>query len=213
MSDVPMRIESVIKDRLAPMLRSEGFAGSGRTFRRTRNGYIHVVNIQGSRYGGQFTINLAIQPVAVPDVLGNEPDPKKIVESECEFRKRLSETGADQWWKYDDLESLEQAMSDAANAYLKHGRVAFEAMSTSPSPIEVITANQLAEGCYGFNGFGSTKVRMALVLARLREAEGRKEEAVSFAIYGLENTGKAFSLIPELERIAALAKNSISQTL
>lgn len=79
---------------------------SGRTYRRTRNGQIHVVNIQGSRYGGKFAINLAIQPVTIPDVLGNDPDSKKITESKCEFRKRLSESGEDQWWSYDDLASL-----------------------------------------------------------------------------------------------------------
>lgn len=204
MGDVRIRIESVIRERFAPVLRAEGFKGTGRTFRRIRNGCIHLVNIQGSLYGGQFAINLAIQPLAIPDVRGNEPDPKKIVESQCELRKRLSETGADQWWKYHDLESLNQVMSDAANVYVKHGRPAFEAMSVTPSPLEVVTARDLAEGRLNLNGFGSTKVRLALALARLREAEGRIEEAVAFASYGLENWGGAFSPFPDLKRIAAL---------
>lgn len=199
-----IRIETTIKLRFAPTLRAEGFTGSGKTFRRIRNGQIHVVNIQGSRHGSQFAINLGIQPIAIPDVLGNEPDSKKIVESACEFRRRLSESGADQWWSYDDFASLELAMSEAARIYEEYGRPAFEAMSMPPSPLDTITAEQLAEGPLGFHGFGTTNVRLALIFARLREAEGRIFDAVSFAVYGLENAIEAFGLRYELERIAAL---------
>jgi hypothetical protein len=206
-----IRIETIIKVHLAPTLRAEGFTGSGRTFRRIRNGQIHVVNIQGSSYGGQFAINLAIQPIAIPDVLGNEPDSKKIVERVCEFRRRLSESGADQWWSYDDLASLEQAMSDATKVYEEYGRPAFEAMSMLPSPLDTITVEQLAEGPLGLNGFGTTNVRLALILARLREAEGRIFDAVSFAVYGLEHAIKAFGLRSELERIAALDHNLLNR--
>jgi hypothetical protein len=201
-----IRVETIIKSRFAPVLRIDGFIGSGRTFRRTRNDQIHVVNVQGARYGGQFAINLAIQPITIPDVLGNEPDPKKITEAACEFRKRLSEFGADQWWKYDDLESLEKAMSDAARVYEAFGRPAFEAMSRQPSPLSTITTAQLSDGSLGFNGFGTTKVRLALILARLREAEGRIVDAALFAEYGLVHAIRAFGLRSELERIAALSK-------
>jgi hypothetical protein len=192
------------------MLRAEGFTGSGRTFRRIRNDQIHVVNIQGSSYGGQFAVNLAIQPIEIPDVLGNDPDSKKITESACEFRRRLSESGADQWWSYDDLTSLEKAMNNAAKVYETYGRPAFEAMSMQPSPLDTITLAQLSHGSVAFNGFGNTKVRLALILARLREAEGRIAEAVSFAVYGLEHTIKAFGLRSELERIAALSNKILN---
>ncbi|GAC1377998.1 MAG: hypothetical protein NVSMB40_18020 [Aquirhabdus sp.] len=212
MSSEPIRIESAIKNHLAPALRKDGFTGSGRTFRRIRGDYIHVVNVQGSRYGSLFAINLAIQPIFITDAAGNPPNTKKIVESECEFRRRLSASGADQWWKYEDLNSLERAMADAANLYIKCGSAAFDAMSDTPSPIQTITAAQLIEGGYNFSGFGSTKVRMSLALARIREFEGKYDEAASFAIYGLENCSSAFLLKPELERIAALPNNSINQT-
>jgi hypothetical protein len=94
-------LEVAIRKCLAPCLREDGFAGSGRTFRRVLNGWIQVVNVQGSRYGGRFSINLGLQPLAIPDVVGNVPDPKKIREELCEFRRRLSESGADQWWTHD----------------------------------------------------------------------------------------------------------------
>jgi hypothetical protein len=207
-----IRIETTIKVHFAPTLRAQGFTGSGRTFRRTRNGQIHLVNIQGSSYGGQFAINLAIQPIAIPDVLGNEPDSKKIIERECEFRRRLSESGADQWWRYDDSASLEKAMDDAVKVYEEYGRPAFEAMSMSPSPLDTIKLEQLVEGRVALNGFETSKVRLALIIARLREAEGRISDAVSFAAYGLEHSTRAFGLRSELERIAALPLNPLIQT-
>jgi hypothetical protein len=206
------RIETIIKVHFAPTLRAQGFTGSGRTFRRTRNGQIHVVNIQGSSYGGQFAINLAIQPLAIPDVLGNEPDAKKIVESACELRRRLSESGADQWWRYDDLASLEKAMDDAVKVYEEYGRPAFEAMAMSPSPLDTMKLEQLVEGPVGFNGFETSKVRLALIIARLREVEGRISDAVSFAAYGLEHSTKVFGLRSELERLAALPLNPLIHT-
>jgi hypothetical protein len=207
-----IRIETIIKAHFAPTLRAEGFTGSGRTFRRTRNGQIHVVNIQGSSYGGQFAINLAIQPIAIPDGLGNPPDSKRIVERACEFRKRLSESGADQWWSYDDLASLEQAMNDARKVYETYGRTAFESMSMPHSPLDTITVEQLAKAPLDLNGLWTSNVRLALILARLREAEGRIFDAVSFAVYGLDHATKAFGLRSELERIAALSDDPLNST-
>lgn len=201
----PTRIETVIRAHLAPTLRADGFMGSGRTFRRIRHRQIHVLNVQASSYGGQFAVNLAIQPIAIPDVLGNAPDPKKIAERACEFRRRLSESGADQWWKYHDLASLEQAMKHASQVYEHYGRPAFEAMSMPSSPLDTLTAEQLLEGRVRLHGFGTTNVRLALVLARLREAEGRVSDAVAFAAYGRDHAIAAFGLRSEFDRIAALS--------
>ena len=108
------KLETAIRAVLVPQLREDGFAGSGRTFRRAVNGCVQVVNVQGSRYGGRFAINLGLQPLAIPDVTGVFPDPRKISEPGCEFRRRLSSTGADQWWIHDSLaESMLAAPRDA----------------------------------------------------------------------------------------------------
>lgn len=203
------QIEASIKVQFATVLRADGFTGSGRTFRRVRNGQIQVINVQGSRYGGEFAVNLAIQPIGIPDVLGNIPDVKTISVSKCELRRRLSESGEDQWWRYDDQASLEHAVDDARKVYEAHGRVLFQAMSTSPSPLDTITVEQLADGPVRLYGFATTKVRLTLLLARLRETEGRISDAVSFAVYGLEQAIGAFGLRPELERIAALPRTSL----
>lgn len=84
----------------------------------------------------------------------------------------------------------------------------------SPSPLETITVEQLANGPVELHGFATTKVRLALILARLREAEGRNIDAASFAVYGLEHAITSFTLRPELVRIAALSNtHSDSQGL
>ena len=83
-----------LKIKLAPLLRGHGFSGSGVNFRRHVGDVIQVLNIQGSRYGGSCCVNLAVHLTFLPTVLGDAPDPKKITESLCEFRKRLAPDGA-----------------------------------------------------------------------------------------------------------------------
>jgi len=128
-------LESAIKEYLSPILRVDGFAGSGRNFRRVVIECVHAINIQWSKWGGQFAINLGIQPLSIPDVMGATPDPKKITETLCEFRRRLSETGEDQWWTYDDsIESMEAAVRSAAAVYTSVGRRLFAEFSGPSSP-------------------------------------------------------------------------------
>lgn len=197
------RLESAIRSTLMPLLREDGFAGSGRTFRRTREGWLQVVNVQGSRYGGRFAINLAIHPTAIPDFRGNSPDPKKITAELCEFRYRLSETMSDQWWTHEATsESMVSAMEAAAKVYRNVGRPILERVSGPAAPLMIVTPTEFRSGAYDFAGFGTTKVRMALALSLMRKAEGRFEESKAFAAYGIENIGSASFLRHELQALA-----------
>jgi hypothetical protein len=161
-----------------------------------------VVNIQGSRYGGQFAINLSLQPLGLPDVLGRIPDQKKITEPDCEFRRRLSEDGADQWWTHDaTTESMDAAVLSASDVYQRIGRPLLECLSGPGSPIFTLTPAQMPAFRDALRGFGSTECRIALVLARMRMADGRIDEAREFASYGLEHVGLAVSLRAQLKAI------------
>ena len=202
MNERAARLEDAIKKCLVPYLRQDAFTGSGRTFRRVIEGWIQVVNVQGSRFGGQFAINLGLQPLAIPDVLGNVADPKKITEPLCEFRRRLSESGADQWWKHDGSAlSMEAAASAAADVYERIGRPLLNEICSAGSPLNTVSAEAFEKKDFDFRGFKSTNVRTALVLARLREAQGRLSESRSFAKYGLAHVGNAVALRRELERL------------
>ena len=198
------RLETAIRSTLAPVLREDGFSGSGRTFRRTRGAWIQVLNVQGSRYGGSFAINLGVQPLSIPDVLGNRPDPKKITESLCEFRRRLSEAGADQWWEYGTTEeSMLSAVREATAMYRRTGNKLLQRACDSRAGLNAVLAANFSSGTYDSAGFGSTEVRMSLALARLRKAEGKLEEVRAFAAHGLAHVGSATLLRRELEALAA----------
>ncbi|KRR25440.1 hypothetical protein CQ14_10720 [Bradyrhizobium lablabi] len=196
------RLESSIKEHLAPVLKDDGFVGSGRTFRRISGDLIHVVQVQGSRYGGQFAVNLGIQPASIPDLAGNSPDATKIRPELCEFRRRLSEAESDQWWNHaGSKESMDAAVRAAASVYATIGRKLFAEMSGPESPLHNITPAQFEAGLYGFSGFGSTKVRMARSLALMRQSLGNLIDAGAFARIALVNLGGAPALRAELEQL------------
>jgi Domain of unknown function (DUF4304) len=197
------RLEGAIKNFLAPALREDKFGGSGRTYRRQIDGLIQVVNVQGSRSGGSFAINLAFHPVAIPDVLGHQPDPKRLTESLCEFRRRLAEGNGDKWWNYEStLSSMETAMRDAAEFYIKRGRPLLNRVAGPNGLVALITAEQLDSDSFDLAGFRSTKTRMALALARLRASQGRHGDARAFAKIGLKDPPGMPALATELREIA-----------
>lgn len=148
----------------------------------------------------RFAINLAAQPLSIPDVLGNTSDPKKITDSLCEFRQRLSSNGHDKWWAHDATQdSMDAAVQQAASVYASAGRGLFTAFDGPDAAIHSLTPAQLERGQYGLNGFGSTKARMALALARMRQTSGRLYEARAFAAIGLAEVGNAGGLRRMLE--------------
>lgn len=196
------RLESSIKDHLSPVLRSDGFFGSGRTFRRVSGDLIHVVQVQGSRYGGKFAVNLGIQPRSIPDAAGNSPDARKIREERCEFREGLSDTNGDQWWEHaGSKESMDAAVRAAAAVYTTVGRRVFSEMSGPESPLHRVTPAQFEAGEYDFSGFGSTKVRVARSLALMRQSVGNPADAGAFARIALAGLGGASALRAELEAL------------
>lgn len=197
------RLDTAIRVHLVPYLRADGFAGSGSRYRRVVDDWVQVVSVQGARGGGSFAINLAVQPLAVPDVLGNPPDQKKITEGLCEFRRRLSTTSSDQWWKHDGTEgSMNAAALAAALVYVNVGRPLLKRVSGPNSPLNAVTAEEFDRGTFDFSGFGSTKVRMALTLARFRRSQGLANDSAAFARVGLTHIGSAVALRRELEQLA-----------
>jgi hypothetical protein len=208
MSTAAPRIESAIRAHLSPILRTDGFTGSGRTFRRVVGEWIHVVNVQGSRYGGQFAVNLAVHPIAIPNVRGDAPDHKRITEDLCEFRRRMSAspTRQDKWWKHDSTaESMGAAVHEATITYVEVGRSLLHDATAEHADLNAVSPAAFAEGKFNFFGFGSTECRMALALARFRRAKGRLAESQAFAAHALQKVGSAAFLKAEIQ--ALLLKN------
>lgn len=174
------QLSVAVNKHLAPVLRADGFKGSSSTFRRLRDGLIHVLNVQGSRGGARFFVNLSVQPLAIEDAGHRTPDPKSIKEYECQFRRRLGK-----WWDYERTQpSMDAAVVDAASLYESVGRDLLDGVTGPDGRLAKFTASEF-EGREWLLGFGNTAIRMALNMTRLRLAEGRHAEARDFAEAGL----------------------------
>lgn len=162
-------IENAWRDHLAPVIRDIGFKGSGRNYRLVTDQFALAVNLQGSRYGTKFTVNLGVQPIAIPNVIGKTFDLKTFKEIECAFRERLTADGRDTWWSYtDDATSMRDAAQSAARLFRANAMSQFsERMSF------VLSATPETVG----RGPPMTMVSFAL----LRETQGELMQARAFA--------------------------------
>ncbi|HYD87505.1 MAG TPA: DUF4304 domain-containing protein [Vitreimonas sp.] len=190
MSDPKPSLAKAIQTQFAPTLRRDGFLGTGQRYWRVMGDQCQLVEIQGSRQGKKFAVNLGIQPIAIPLRSGVMPEPKRLREMECMFRRRLAVQKGDQWWDYQPNEpSMDAAARDACSVYEQVGKHQLEAMAESSSPIYTVTLEAFAARAFSFNGFGNTGVLMALTLAQIRKAAGNSAEARAFARIGLDEIG------------------------
>jgi len=202
MVDSNYTIDKAVTSVLAPIMRSEGFSRSGRAFHRVQGGFIQSVQVQPNRHGGSFAINLGLHPEGVPDVLGALPKAEKMDPSLCALRRRLSETGSDQWWEFEpEPESLDRAMSAAADVYLRLARGWFIEQTGPNAPLREIGPDHFDANRFDFSGFSATKVQMARVIALMGILAGDRERARAFGLVGLSNLGAATGLKHELESI------------
>ncbi len=193
-------LEKSIRSHLAPLLRTDGFAGSGRTFQRLANDMIQVVQVQGSKLGGSFAVNLGIHPTCIP-VMGDTPR-KKMKPELCILRRRLSEDGVDQWWGHNSTsEGMDAAIMEAVSVYADFGRPAFENLAGPNSSLRNVTPQQFKAGQFDFSGFMSTNVMIAKALALIRLAAGDSEGAQAFARIALDRAGPALGQLRELRAI------------
>jgi hypothetical protein len=148
-------------------------------------------------------VNLGIHPIALPDVIDRDVDPRKICEMDCEFRRRLSDGASDQWWTYTQLKSSKAIAAQQARLVLEqHGLPAFELMGCAVSPLNLIDPVSFDAGIFDFRGFMSTKVRMARALSLMRREAGDLTASAAFARIALANLGGASGLRWELEKLA-----------
>lgn len=162
-------IENAWRDNFAPVVRELGFKGSGRHFRRVDGEFAQTVNLQGSQYGGKFAVNLGLQPVSIPNEVGETVDPKTIKEIECVFRSRLTYDARDTWWPYgDDPESKKNAAISAARLFREKALNHFQERAQF--------AEQISPEEIGITGPG-----IYVALALLRERHGQIEQAKQFA--------------------------------
>jgi hypothetical protein len=190
MSDDKPSLATAMRTEFAPTLRRDGFSGSGQRYWRVLGGQCQVVEAQGSRYGGKFAINMGVQPISVSLRSGDAPDPKRMKEMNCIFRRRLAAQEGDQWWDYElSQASLDKAVRQACAVYELIGKAQLDSIAEPGSPINTLTPEAFAARGYHFYGFGNTGILIALTLAQMRKAAGNTEEAAGFARLALEEIG------------------------
>lgn len=184
------------------MLRADGLKGSGNTFRRIKGDRIDVLNVQGSRYGGQCCVNLATHFAFLPSEGGGRvTDPKKFKEYDCTFRHRLHEaTESDHWWTYGASKAeAEASVANLVDMYKRRGALFFGKFEPFPDVFDLTSPADIDAGDLSRMPAAMTLVRAALTMARIMKHLGRRDKCREFAEVGLRHVGRAAVLQAELE--------------
>ncbi|MFT4253168.1 MAG: DUF4304 domain-containing protein [Caulobacter sp.] len=201
--DPPPKLEPSIRAILAPVLAEDGFSGSGRAFRRLDRDLTLIVEVGGTRYGGEIALSLSLQPVAValePPVARG-----RLTAAHCEFTRDLGPAENDGRWRYGPTrQEMDAAVAGAAETYRAFGRPFLQIMAGPLSPLRTATPQDFADGARHFRVFRQPPARMARTLAYMRLAAGDRAAAHGFARFALDDIGDGLvgsALVPELRAI------------
>lgn len=122
MSDIAKRIDTIIKEGLAPMLKKIGFKKKARNFYRDFESRIEVINVQASKWNegseGQFTVNAGVYYPDISEITGAPPVKGMPKEYDCTVRERiglLTPENQDRWWKVDNSVNNSEIAESIAN--------------------------------------------------------------------------------------------------
>ena len=184
-------------EQIGAVLRSLGFRGSGRNYRKMTDSAIMVVNCQKSSDPGRFYVNLGVQPTAIATEGNALPDPKTIKEYDCVFRRRLSPPDGLGWTREPTDSELATLLRDLRHAH----DVYLVPLSEMPGFLTDLTP----EGLLALDDtslIGGRRARNALHLARLAVAHGDLLKARAFVELGIrESAPMASSLRGTLKRL------------
>ncbi len=138
--------QKALARHLHPVLRREGFKGSGATLRRVAVPLVHVFNLQGSTGADRCYLNLGVQLDFL--AAGRARPLDKLLEYECEFRTRIDSAGADRAWHYGETQAqCEAAALAAVDAWESQARPWFARLSRWPEDfVALVDAFDLDEG-------------------------------------------------------------------
>lgn len=201
--DAYKHFHRLLKRDFSPVLRADGFMGSGNTFRRVKGERVDIVNVQGSLYGGKCCVNLASHFSFLPVGGGCATDLATLKQSDCTFRDRLHEASeSDHWWTYgaSDAET-ESSVASLVELYRRRGTLFFGKFEPFPEAFEQITPAEMDAGDFSRMPAAMTGVYAALTMARIMKHLGRLDKCRAFAEIGLRHLGHAIGLQAELEQL------------
>lgn len=173
---------------LGAHIRRLGFKGSGQNFRKVEDDYVFVINIQKSRTGEVFYVNLGAQPAFIPAEC--DSDLSTLKEYECVMRTRVGE----EWnWSPDEQARL---------ALMRQIDLAQEAFFGQVRTLKTAIADDSADELLRKFSLGKTAARAALHLARAAAVLGHAATADALVERGLQLAGeRATSLIADLQLV------------
>lgn len=175
-----------LQKRLWPILRSEGFVGSGATLRRLHSPLIHVFNIQGSSSGNQCYLNLGAHLDFLPSEGGLAVEPERFLEPYCAFRDRIDPPAEAYGWEYLDDAAAAERIELAAEAWTLQSRPFFEKYSGFPE-----TFRRLVLDCTP----SELHPRTALTYARIALHIGESDRAAELARNGLDRVSISATIL------------------
>jgi hypothetical protein len=104
MSDERDRMIETLKEQVVPMLRERGFKGSFPHFRRPTERAIHLLTFQFDKWGGGFTVEIAIcSPDGLTMSWGEHIPPTKVRAWDVTpaHRPRLGPKKSNKWFRFD----------------------------------------------------------------------------------------------------------------
>lgn len=203
-------IKDIIKDRFVPLLRNNGFKGSGLSFRKeTNNHYVYALSIQINKYGGSFCVEMGVYIDFIPNSLGEIVQLSKVKPYDCEFRKRLSPNGVESfWWNYGGNTEYANEIDHLIKIFQENGLPYFKQFENFSEPLSSITIDDIEKNAPILKCLGAPlDTRLSLTLARLCQFLNKYNETITFCDWGLKNIGRGTALIPIFEDIKREAIN------
>jgi|GEM_PF-301097 len=186
---------SLLSRQLYPVLRAEGFKGSGTTLRRLDGPVIHVFNVQGSSSGNQCYLNLGAHLSFLPGEGGSVVQAAKIEEPHCIFRERLVPPPGKQFgWAYGStIEQAEENIEFIVSEWPSLGRPFFDRYKNFPESFVALVSGTSPSTIHP---------RDCLHFARICKELDLADLAVAFARSGRERVGeRAIGLRADLDKI------------
>ncbi len=185
----------LLGQKLFPVLRAQGFQGSGQTLRRIDGPVIHLFNVQGASGGKACYLNLGAHLAFLPTEGGGTVAPDALEESHCVFRDRMEPPpGAAFGWAYGATkEQAEENVEFIVSEWEGPGRAFFARYGQYPQSFEQLLRE---------TDPAQTHARTALHRARIAVHRGARARAQALVDAGLAGAPeRATSLKADLAQV------------
>jgi Domain of unknown function (DUF4304) len=176
-----------VADDLRRLLPLRGFQGRDLKYRKQDGHVVSCLAVQEHSSEERCCVDLGVHLDFLPAVGGSDAVPLEVMGvTLCEIRRRLAPRPdlEDFWWAYGQAGARE-GLTAALEA---HGLPFFARFEAFPDYWLNISREDLRGGTFAIRLPGMTRVRAALLLARVHAFLGNGAKCREFAAYGLEIT-------------------------